>query len=216
MNSPEEIPEKIVNVPNSITAARWMAMVWAIVDVILHGPNMTAASIYAVASLCDGLDGLAARRLNQKTEFGKKFDPIVDASSFLLAIGTLAAITSSEAERVLYITMVATQTLYMGQLSHRWKKLGEQKKELWPSIIGKTKTAVMMLSLVKLLGGENFLQSLYKWIQDQWYAITTPANIELYDAQLHTAALWGMGIWLLGTLWCWNTYNKAANKILKG
>lgn len=91
--------------------------------VFLDGPNIAAASIYAAGSLCDGLDGLAARRLNQKTEFGKQFDPIVDASSFLLAIGSLAATSTEEIERIFYLIMLGIQSGYMGQLGLRWKDL---------------------------------------------------------------------------------------------
>lgn len=69
--------EKIINIPNTITATRLLCMIPCI-GFSFTG-NITVAGIwFMLAAATDGIDGFAARKLKQTTKFGAKFDAIVD------------------------------------------------------------------------------------------------------------------------------------------
>ena len=207
--------EQILNVPNSITITRWIMMIWSSIAIVLGWPNLYPALTYAAWSLGDGLDGIAARLLKQKTEFGKKLDPLVDATSFVAWLTALTITSPELSERLLLTSALVVQTLYSSHLTYKWKWISDdKKKKLWPSIIGKTKTAIMMMSLVKLMWGKHFLEDLQQFLGT--YGIQfLEWNLEQMDATLHSASLWWVGIGIMGTLWCWYNYNKKANQILE-
>lgn len=69
--------EKILNLPNCITATRLLFMIPCITLGIAG--NIPAAGLWFIlAASTDGIDGFAARKLNQVTKFGAHFDAIVD------------------------------------------------------------------------------------------------------------------------------------------
>lgn len=69
--------EKILNIPNMITATRLLLMIPCI-GLGIAG-NIPLAGIYFILAVStDGIDGFVARKLNQTTKFGAKFDAIVD------------------------------------------------------------------------------------------------------------------------------------------
>lgn len=77
----ENDPQKIWNLPNTITLAR--LVVSLVFFVVLykgttHAAHVTALVLFAVASLTDFLDGYVARKRNEVTAFGRMADPLVD------------------------------------------------------------------------------------------------------------------------------------------
>ena len=69
--------EKIINIPNTITATRLLCMIPCIF--FSFTGNITTAGIwFMIAAATDGIDGFAARKLKQTTKFGANFDAIVD------------------------------------------------------------------------------------------------------------------------------------------
>lgn len=75
--------------PNLFTLARLLAIplfVW-----LLFGRHNRAAAAWLLAALgsTDWVDGWLARRLDQATELGAMFDPVVDRILFLVAIPSL-------------------------------------------------------------------------------------------------------------------------------
>lgn len=79
-----------LTVPNAITLVR-LGLVP--VFVVLHalGEPRWAAVCFAVASLSDGLDGLLARLLDQRSKLGALLDPIADKVLVFAALCTLIA-----------------------------------------------------------------------------------------------------------------------------
>jgi len=70
--------EQIHNLPNLVSLIRIFIMV-IILYIIFAGFNfLIIAIVFAIGALTDALDGFFARRFNQKTEFGRKFDMISD------------------------------------------------------------------------------------------------------------------------------------------
>ena len=81
---------RIFTVPNQITFIRLGFLPFFLIS-ILYGRYNWALAVLVAAGLSDGLDGLLARRLNQKTALGAYLDPIADklllsSSFFALAL----------------------------------------------------------------------------------------------------------------------------------
>lgn len=79
--------KQIFSVPNQLTFLRLGFLPFFIIA-IWYGRYGWALALLIAAGLSDGLDGLFARRLNQKTQLGTFLDPIADklllSSSYLM------------------------------------------------------------------------------------------------------------------------------------
>jgi cardiolipin synthase len=80
-------------IPNTITVLRILLVpVFAIAFVLPgDGWRLTAFVVFTIAGLSDFLDGLAARKLNQGSEFGRMLDPIADKILVGVALMMLVA-----------------------------------------------------------------------------------------------------------------------------
>jgi cardiolipin synthase (CMP-forming) len=68
---------RIVTVPNLLTVFR-MVLIPVFVSLLFYQRFILALSIFIVAGLTDGLDGLLARRFDQRSQLGTILDPIAD------------------------------------------------------------------------------------------------------------------------------------------
>jgi cardiolipin synthase len=78
----------IINVPNLLTLIRILITPLFVIFMI-KGQYRLALSIFFLAGVSDGLDGLFARWFNQKTTLGAHLDPIADK---LLLVSTFVAL----------------------------------------------------------------------------------------------------------------------------
>ena len=78
---------RVFTVPNQLTFLRLGFLPFFIISIHYHRYDI-ALAVLIVAALTDGLDGLLARSLNQKTVLGAYLDPIADklllSSSFVV------------------------------------------------------------------------------------------------------------------------------------
>lgn len=84
-------PRRVFTVPNQVTFLR-LGFLPLFIILVYYRRYSWALAILVVAGLTDGVDGLLARSLNQRTSLGAYLDPIADklllSSSFVvLAIG---------------------------------------------------------------------------------------------------------------------------------
>lgn len=68
---------RIVTVPNILTVFR-MVLIPVFVSLLFYQRFILALSIFILAGLTDGLDGLLARRFDQRSQLGTILDPIAD------------------------------------------------------------------------------------------------------------------------------------------
>jgi cardiolipin synthase len=68
---------RIITVPNLLTIFR-MVLIPVFASLLFYQRFVLALVIFVVAGLTDGLDGLLARRFNQKSQLGTILDPIAD------------------------------------------------------------------------------------------------------------------------------------------
>jgi CDP-diacylglycerol--glycerol-3-phosphate 3-phosphatidyltransferase len=83
----------MLSVPNLLTMSRILLVpVFAIAFVLPgDGARLTAFFIFCIAGLSDALDGLAARKLNAGSDFGRMLDPIADKILVAVALMMLVA-----------------------------------------------------------------------------------------------------------------------------
>jgi cardiolipin synthase len=68
---------RIVTLPNILTIVR-MVLIPVFVTMLFYQRFLWALAIFVIAGVTDGLDGLLARALNQKSQLGTILDPIAD------------------------------------------------------------------------------------------------------------------------------------------
>ncbi len=77
VSTDDKAGNKILNVPNQLTAARLVLsiVVFALIPLKLY---LAALIVFVIAAGTDWVDGYWARRFNQVTKLGRIFDPFVD------------------------------------------------------------------------------------------------------------------------------------------
>jgi len=68
---------RIITVPNLLTIFR-MVLIPVFVSLLFYQRFVLALAVFIVAGVTDGLDGLLARRFDQKSSLGTILDPIAD------------------------------------------------------------------------------------------------------------------------------------------
>jgi cardiolipin synthase len=142
---------RIWTVPNQITFLR-LGFLPVFLILIAYDAYGWALLVLVVAGLSDGIDGLLARKLNQKSSIGAYLDPIADklllSSSFvILAFKHQVAwwLTIIVLSRdVLLLTVAAVIILISGY------------RTFPPSILGKLTTTVQILLVFTLVLGAAF------------------------------------------------------------
>lgn len=81
----EEVEENIKNWPNFLTLLRVILTFVLIYMFLTNKDVLTIVWVFAFAAFTDFLDGQVARRFNQVTKFGAKFDIIADRFLWLTA-----------------------------------------------------------------------------------------------------------------------------------
>src|ERR1700760_4248776 len=83
----------MLNLPNAITVSRILLVpVFALLFAVPGAPARLAAFvIFCIAGISDALDGLAARKLNAGSDFGRMLDPIADKILVAVALMMLVA-----------------------------------------------------------------------------------------------------------------------------
>ena len=80
---------RIVTVPNLLTVFR-MVLIPVFVSLLFYQRFVIALAVFALAGVTDGLDGLLARRFNQKSQLGTILDPIADKLMLVTAFIVLS------------------------------------------------------------------------------------------------------------------------------
>jgi cardiolipin synthase len=83
----------MLSIPNALTIMRIVLVPVFALAFVLPGETarLAAFAVFCVAGLSDALDGLAARRLNAGSEFGRMLDPIADKILVAVALMMLVA-----------------------------------------------------------------------------------------------------------------------------
>ena len=80
---------RIVTVPNMLTVFR-MVLIPVFVTLLFYQRFIMALAVFVCAGLTDGLDGLLARRFDQRSQLGTVLDPIADKLMMVTAFIVLS------------------------------------------------------------------------------------------------------------------------------
>ena len=80
---------RIITVPNLLTVFR-MVLIPVFVSLLFYQRFVLALAVFVLAGVTDGLDGLLARRFNQKSQLGTILDPIADKLMLVTAFVVLS------------------------------------------------------------------------------------------------------------------------------
>ena len=80
---------RIVTVPNLLTVFR-MVLIPVFASLLFYQRFVLALAVFVTAGVTDGLDGLLARRFNQKSQLGTILDPIADKLMLVTAFVVLS------------------------------------------------------------------------------------------------------------------------------
>ena len=147
---------KIINLPNLLTMFR-MVLIPVFISLLFYQKFGWALAVFMLAGVTDGLDGLFARRFDQKTQLGTILDPIADklllVSSFIvLSMPSISPqplprhfpvpfwVTAAVISRDIFIIVgAAAINIVTGFKSFR------------PSWLGKVNTAIQILAIAAIL-----------------------------------------------------------------
>src|SRR5919108_653147 len=80
---------RIVTVPNLLTVFR-MVLIPVFVSLLFYQRFVLALVVFVLAGITDGLDGLLARRFDQRSQLGTILDPIADKLMLVTAFVVLS------------------------------------------------------------------------------------------------------------------------------
>ncbi len=142
---------RLINIANALTAMR-VLLVPLFAYLLISGEFLWALAIFASCGLTDGLDGLLARRLRQRTVVGFYLDPIADkllmATSFIMLAYVRIVpfwLTILIISRDLFI--IIGSVLFLILLT---------ETDIRPTILSKFNTAVQILTVLFFLASRAF------------------------------------------------------------
>ena len=132
--------------PNLLTFLR-LCLIPFLVIAVLEAHYKTALWIFVVAGFSDGLDGLAARLLKQRTQIGQYLDPITD--KLLLSTLFLVLMYEGLVPRRVTVLVFSRDLGILIVASLLYISLG--MRDFRPSIYGKSSTCAQILALLTVL-----------------------------------------------------------------
>ena len=156
----------VLTYANQLTILR-LLFVPCFVILLIYGYPKAATVLFLLAGVTDGLDGLIARKLKQKTELGSFLDPMADkilltAAFVTLTIPTLPGILHIPA----WLTILTISRDALIAVSVLIIHLQTQHSKFPPTWLGKCTTAAQLLTVaVCLLANfsEGLAVALFPW-----------------------------------------------------
>lgn len=144
------IHERWLTIPNSITFAR-LALIPVFVALHLLGRPGWALLTFVIAGLSDGIDGLLARLLDQRSKLGGILDPIADK---LLVLSAYVTLTIEQRLPIWLLALILFRDGWMviGFIMVRMKNLDVPTQ---PSRIGKYATFSLVVLVVLALWDQS-------------------------------------------------------------
>ncbi|MDQ3469686.1 MAG: CDP-alcohol phosphatidyltransferase family protein [Actinomycetota bacterium] len=151
--SSDERLERVWTVPNAFTLARLLCL--PLFLYLLFGRDNRAGAAWLLGGLgaTDWVDGYLARRLDQVSEFGRKFDPTVDR--LLLIVATIAILIDGAGPTWFVVAVVVREVLVGGSIAVATLAFGMARFDV--SRWGKLATLLLMFAVPGvMLGASDF------------------------------------------------------------
>ena len=184
------------NVPNILTTLR-IALIPFFVGIFYlphnlyklgilptHTLNVMAASVFALASFTDWLDGYWARKFNQTSNFGAFLDPVAD--KLMVAAALIVLVEFHRVGAVVSLIIIGRE-IAISALREWMAGLGKSSN-VGVAMIGKIKTAAQMLAIFLLLYADNIGAFPTKIVGE--YLILLAAVLTLVSMAYYLKAAW--------------------------
>jgi len=170
------------NLPNALTLLR-LALAPVIAWLLLQRHDAAALTLFLLAAVSDLIDGMLARRWNQRTRFGAMADPLADKATGVLVVIVL---TLQGSVPLWFTAAVLARDLVIvgGSVVYR-AAIG--RVEMAPSAISKLNTALLFLFLLGVLGARVDLVAAGSWLQ----ALQFATLVTIVGSGLHYVVVWG-------------------------
>ena len=137
---------QLLTAPNQLTLLR-MAFLPFIVIKIVEGHYAWALTLFVLAGISDGLDGLLARRLHQQTMLGQYLDPIADKLLLSTVFMVLSIVHKIPWKFTVLVFSRDVSILCVGAVLYAIAGL----RDFSPSIFGKANTFAQVLAVFFVL-----------------------------------------------------------------
>jgi len=134
-----------VNLPNALTLVRVLLVPVLVVALTVEGGDALAATVFALASATDFLDGWLARRRGSVTTFGKVMDPIAD--KLMVAAALIALVSLERLAAWIALVIIAREFAVSGLRA----AAGQQGVVIDASTFGKAKTLIQVATIFVLI-----------------------------------------------------------------
>jgi cardiolipin synthase len=143
---------------NKVTILRILLVPFFVVEVLYYVNSgeevhrLFALISFAVAAICDGVDGYIARHYNQKSELGAMLDPLADKLLLVSGVVVLSFNNAPHLERIplwLTGTIIGRDVVLVLGLIVIQMTVGKVKVQ--PRIMGKVATVLQMASVLWIL-----------------------------------------------------------------
>ena len=141
-------------IPNILTIGRIILVPFFVVAFYLPGfyGDLTAFTLFVVASFTDFLDGMLARMLGEESKLGELLDPIADKIIVATALILLVMDGTIRHYEVIAAIIILTREILISGLR---EFLAKGKIRLPVSNLAKLKTFLQMVAIALLLTGET-------------------------------------------------------------
>ena len=151
--------------PNAITIARILLVPVFVIAFAIPGTSwrLVAFAVFCIAGLSDALDGLAARKLNAGSDFGRMLDPIADkvlvavALMMLVAEGSVREFTEFNWDpnlrsllRLVPALIILSREILVSGLR---EFLAETRVKIRVTAVAKLKTTIQMIAIGAMILG---------------------------------------------------------------
>lgn len=138
--------KRSISIPNILTLIR-ILLTPLFVIVLLRDERAQALMIFSLAAISDGLDGLIARMLKQRTDLGAILDPIADKLLMTAAFVSMAALKILPA----WLTVIVISRDLLILLGMGLFTMNRIEIEIRPRLVSKCTTAVQLATIIWVL-----------------------------------------------------------------
>lgn len=170
---------QVLTVPNQLTLLRMVVLPFVLISMI-YGQHTASLWLFVAAAVTDVIDGVVARRFNQKTRLGQYLDPIADKlllSSCFVAQSVNGAIPWWVTILVLLRDVMIIAIVLVVVLT-------TSVRSFPPSLLGKANTIVQFTTLLTVLLN-NVIQA--GWLQGVITALVAMTAVTTVFSAVHYA-----------------------------
>ncbi len=145
----------IWTLPNLFTLLRLLALPVFVYLLFVSQNRVAAALMLGALSSTDWVDGFLARLLDQRSEFGAKFDPTVDRLVFIVAV--IAILIDGSMPLWFGLALLAREVVVGGTVAIATLVFGMERFDV--TFLGKTATMLLMFAVPAFLLGASEISS---------------------------------------------------------